>query len=341
MAANDPGLAQVAASAEDPHKDAVLESQTGTAVVTQDRLNAPDRFDPRFETSRWEIWSYYAYYVGNNGLTLFNFAPTAAQNLLSQHAETVGGQGNKIVYFAGANRTINSIILLCNGISFAIQIVVFLILGSYADFGSFRPNILIVLSLLAFGIGFGWVGVHTEADWQYGLGLYIVGLIAYQLCLTYWTAAFPGLARNTPHLRNAAEKFERGDCSREDYDQEDSMKRNQLSNTAFLVQSIAEIGILAVIVGILFGLHVNSSTAATNWGLSILIVFATGVWVLAAIPWFVLEKRRPGQDPGMHIILAGLWQLWRAANEIWQLKQSLYYLIGAYGRVRAFHPAKY
>lgn len=54
-----------------------------------------------------------------------------------------------LLRFAGSDRTINSIVLLSNGISFAIQIVVFLILGSYADFGSWRPNILIVLSLVA------------------------------------------------------------------------------------------------------------------------------------------------------------------------------------------------
>ena len=36
---------------------------------------APDQFNPAFETERKEIWSYYAYYIGNNGLTLFNFGP--------------------------------------------------------------------------------------------------------------------------------------------------------------------------------------------------------------------------------------------------------------------------
>jgi hypothetical protein len=88
---------------------------------------APDQFDPRWETDRWEIWSYYAYYIGNNGLTLFNFAPTAFQNLLSQ----ASGDSGKL-QFAGSERTINSIVLLSNGISFAIQIVVFLFLGSFA-----------------------------------------------------------------------------------------------------------------------------------------------------------------------------------------------------------------
>lgn len=170
--------------------------------------------------------------------------------------------------------------------------------------------------------------MHEQDQWQTGLGLYIVGLIAYQLCLTYWTAAFPGLARNTRELRLEAQKFEEGTVTREEYDFADSMKRNELSNVAFYIQSLGEIVILAVIVGIMFALRVNDSEERNNWGLSVLIAFATGVWLLVALPWFVLEKRRPGQEPGMNIVIAGLWQLWSAAKNIWQLRQSLFYLIG-------------
>ena len=141
---------------------------------------APDQFDPKWETDKFEIWSYYAYYIGNNGLTLFNFAPTAFQNLLYQAA----GDGTSL-FFAGRERTNNSIVLLSNGISFAIQIVVFLFLGSFADFGTWRPNILIALSLVAWGIGFGWLDVHDPSKWEIATGLYIVGLIAYQTTLTF------------------------------------------------------------------------------------------------------------------------------------------------------------
>ncbi|KAL9529753.1 Autophagy-related protein [Sphaerulina musiva] len=327
MASTDPSLAQVAATAEDPIKGAIYKDD-GELMEEEVRPVAPDQFDVRYETTKKEIWAWYGYYMGNNGLTLFNFAPTAAQNLLYQHAEAIGGPDNQIVHFAGSNRTINSVILLCNGISFAIQIVIFLVLGSYADFGTFRPNILIVLSLIAWGIGFGWLGVHTVDDWQIGLGLYVVGLIAYQLCLTYWTAAFPGLARNTPETREKARQYEDGEITRDEYDHADSMKRNELSNVAFIVQSVVEIFILVVIVGIMFGLDVNASVAKNNYGLSVLIAFASGVWILVALPWFFLEKRRPGQDPGMNIVIAGFWQLYRALTQIWQLRQSLMYLIG-------------
>ena len=43
------------------------------------------------------------------------------------------------------------------------------------DFGRFRPNILIVLSVVAFGIGFGWLGIHTADKWRVAVGMYIVG----------------------------------------------------------------------------------------------------------------------------------------------------------------------
>ena len=63
---------------------------------TPDGPKAPDHFEKRYETSKYEIWAYYAYFMGNSGLTLFNFAPTAFQNLLSQAAG-----GAKVLPFAG------------------------------------------------------------------------------------------------------------------------------------------------------------------------------------------------------------------------------------------------
>ncbi|RMJ28026.1 autophagy protein Atg22 [Aspergillus sp. HF37] len=326
---------------EDEHRRQIQDSAVNEDDGDKHPI-APDTFDEKYQTTKWEIWAYYAwvtnwllldvanmadsYYIGNNGLSLFteDFAPTAFQNLLNQAA---GADG--VLTFAGTNRTINSIVLLCNGISFAVQIVVFLAIGSFADFGNWRPNILIVLSVVAYAIGFAWLGVHVSDKWHAAAGLYIVGLIAYQTTLTFWTAAFPGLARNTAEMKTKGEAFAAGAVSREEYDYADSMKRSQLANVAFYVQSVGEIFILAVIVGIMFGLEVNKSQANNNWGLSVLIAFAAGVWLLVSLPWFLLEKRRPGQDPGRrNIAVAGLWQLYYAVRQVWKLKQSLIYLIG-------------
>jgi hypothetical protein len=36
----------------------------------------------RWTTTRFELWTYYLYYIGNNGLSGFNFGPSQFQNLL-------------------------------------------------------------------------------------------------------------------------------------------------------------------------------------------------------------------------------------------------------------------
>lgn len=118
--------------AEDARKGAELpiKNETGVAheiLTTSDHPIAPDQFDPKWETSKWEIYFYYAFYVGNCGLGNFNFGPSAAQNLLYQAAGDSG-----FIYFLGSVRTINSVILLANGISFAIQAVLLLGIGAYA-----------------------------------------------------------------------------------------------------------------------------------------------------------------------------------------------------------------
>lgn len=278
------------------------------------------------KTSKWEVWSWYAYYVGSNGLALFNFGPTAFQNLLDQAADSSSG----LLLFAGRRRDVNSIVLLANGFSFAIQALLFLIIGAYADFGTGRRWILVAWSIIAFGIGFGWLGVYDPSKWEIAAGLYIVGLIAYQLTLTYWTAAFPSLARNTVTLKESRVAYEAGDITLKELDHRDELERSRLSNVAFYIQSIGEVVILAIIVGIMFAVKVDASTSNNNWGLSVLIAFATACWLVLSIPWFFVEKKRPGMQipEGFNIITVGFWQLSEAFTQIWQLKQSLIFLAG-------------
>ncbi|KAK5072768.1 hypothetical protein LTS08_008249 [Lithohypha guttulata] len=319
--------AGIAASAE--YVDAEDSKNTDAQIVglsgDTDRPVAPDQFDPKHESTKKEIWSYYSYYIGNNGLTLFNFGPTSFQNLMYEAAGD-----SEILYFWGRDRTINSIVLLTNGVSFAIQVVLFLLLGALADYGRWRPWILVFWSVIAFAVGYAWLGVHTEDRWHAGVGLYMVGLIAYQMCITFWTAAFPGLARNTPEMRRKAEEYEAGEISRDEYDFHDMMQRNRISNVAFIAQSAGEIIILAILVGILFALNVNASQENNNWGLSVLIAYCNSWWILLAIPWFLFEKHRPGQPlpEGLNYVTVLPWTLWRAIVQIWELKQTLLYLVG-------------
>jgi MFS-type transporter involved in bile tolerance (Atg22 family) len=315
--------------AQEPHtvddeKKVIIDDQEGSGrgVVADEALLQPEAA----VTTRSEIWSYYAYYIGANGLSLFNFGPTAFQNLLAQAAPADTG----LLLFAGRERDVNSIVLLANGISFACQAVLFLCIGAYADFGTGRRWVLVFWSIVAFAIGFAWLDVHDPSKWKAAAALYVLGLISYQLTLTYWTAAFPALARNLPVMKEAREKLEEGSLSRREFAKQDEKERSRLSNVAFYVQSVGEVVILAIIVGIMFALHVNDGVQQNNWGLSVLIAFATACWVALSLPWFALEKTRPGLKVpvGMNLVSVGFWQLYEAMTKIWHLKQSLIYLIG-------------
>lgn len=67
-----------------------------------------------------------------------------------------------------------------------------------------------------------------------------------------------------------------------------------------------------------------------NWDLSVAIAYSTACWLALSIPWFVLEKKRPGISipPGLNIVTVGFWQLYEAGSQIWQLKQTVIFLIG-------------
>ena len=109
----------------------------------------------------------------------------------------------------------------------------------------------------------------------------------------------------------------------------DSMSRNRLSNISFTVCSAGEILLLAVMVGMLKGLRSDSSAEANTKAFSALIALSGGFWLICAIPWFLLERRRPGArlPPGVSLLTIGILQTWVALRECWKLKQTFLYLL--------------
>lgn len=131
-------------------------------------------------------------------------------------------------------------------------------------------------------------------------------------------------------MRRKAEELKAGSISRAEYDRIDSMSRSKMYNIPNYIVSPFQVSILAICVIILYRLDANESDAKSDWGVSVVIAFVSALGLAFALPWFVLEKRRPGQTPpaNMNIIRAGLWQWRQTASHIWRLKQTLLYLIG-------------
>ncbi|KAG8701865.1 hypothetical protein FRC09_005087 [Ceratobasidium sp. 395] len=266
--------------------------------VSQDLKHVEDIFDietdPKWQTTKKELWSYYLYYVGNNGLAGFNYGPSQFQNLLylagydqaqPPYSAPCEGDAVCVLPFMGKIRDVSSIVLITNGIAFAIQAVLFLIVGAWADYGSWRPNITIAFTIVAVAVSFAWLGVEDPAKWQAGVALYILGLITYQGALTFWTAAFPGLARSLPEMQESKRALDSGETTLAEHHTLDSLSRNRISNISFTICSAGEILLLAVMVGVLKGLHSDSSTEANTKAFSVLIALSGGFWLVCAIPW--------------------------------------------------------
>ncbi|PPQ64602.1 hypothetical protein CVT26_002000 [Gymnopilus dilepis] len=315
-------------SEEKAQDQAVAEEVTD---VSSDLQTARD-----WTTTHLELWSYYVYYIGNNGLSGFNFGPSQFQNLLflagydpAQGPGTACGSGDCVLPYLGGVRDINSIVLLTNGISFAIQAALLLFIGAWADYGCWRPNITIFFTLLAVAVSFAWLGVEDPSRWQAGVVLYILGSILAQCSLTFWTAAFPGLAHDLPEVRVSRIEVDAGTKSSGEHERFHSLARNRVSNISFAISSAGEILILAVMVGILKGVHAEQSTENNTKAFSVLIAFSGAVWLVCALPWFFFEKRRPGLDlpPGTTLWTIGFKQVYVAFRECLHLKQTFLYLI--------------
>nr|XP_019009024.1 uncharacterized protein I206_05664 [Kwoniella pini CBS 10737]OCF47805.1 hypothetical protein I206_05664 [Kwoniella pini CBS 10737] len=289
----------------------------------------------RKTTTRKEVWSWYLYYVGNSGLGPFNFAISAWQNLLYQagwdpafpRGTVACGDGGCNLIAYGRERSVNSIVLITNGLSFAFQAVIFLIVGSFADYGVWRPHITTAFTVLAWAVSFAWLGVETPSKWEAGTALYILGLIGYQGALTFWTAAFPGLARDLPEIKESEQQLATGETDQKSHDRKDMLARNRLANVSFLVCSVGELVVLAILAGILEGV-INDDPNSNTRALSIVCAYSAGVWILCAIPWLLFEQYRPGNQlpPHTSYFTVGLKQVYHAFRLCLRLKQTFIYL---------------
>ena len=62
------------------------------------------------------------------------------------------------------------------------------------------------------------------------MALYMIGFVTYGATLVFYAAVFPRLARNTPHAHKLREKYQTGEISAEEYEVEESLEKNRISN---------------------------------------------------------------------------------------------------------------
>lgn len=80
------------------------------------------------------------------------------------------------VFWGGGqkNKPYESVVLIGSGLLFLSQALVFIGIGSLADFGNWNPWVVRAFSVLSWAFEFGFLGVHTASKWRVAMALYII-----------------------------------------------------------------------------------------------------------------------------------------------------------------------
>ncbi|KXG46935.1 Major facilitator superfamily domain, general substrate transporter [Penicillium griseofulvum] len=311
--------------------DVNLTSQPHPTLEEYERLFGVD--EDSYEqptTTRKELWSYYLYYNGDNGVGPGSYSQALFQWALNGAGHQPGSNPPKactdssacVVPWAGGTRSVSSVVLIANGLCFTFMTVIFVWLGSAADYGTFGRWLLLALTVVCWALQYGMMSIRNPSQWPTAMGLYVVAYIAYGATLVFYAAVFPRLARYTPHVRKAREEdLREGKIDQEEYDAIESLERNHISNISTAHSNIGYLLTLVLNLSVLLPLQNNSFSN------NLALCLTNSYWVILGIWWFIFQQKRPGPKipKGSSYSTIGFKQIWLAIREIRSLPQTFLY----------------
>ena len=78
------------------------------------------------------------------------------------------------VFWNGGTKAYTSVVLIATGLTFVSQALVFIGVGSLADYGNWNPWVVRTFSALCWAFEFGFLGVTTADKWRTAMALYIL-----------------------------------------------------------------------------------------------------------------------------------------------------------------------
>ncbi|KAF5333244.1 hypothetical protein D9611_002776 [Ephemerocybe angulata] len=285
--------------------------------------------------TRRELWSYYLYYNGDNGVGPLGFSMTLFQSLANEagydpvrgpgfSCQADGASGQCVVPWAGGTKAVSSVVLIANGLSFAVMTLIFTTIGSAADYGTFGRWLLLVVTCICWAAQYASMSLTSPSRWGVAMALFMIGFISYGATLVFYAALFPRLARNTAHTRELLQRYNAGEITREEYELEESLEKNRISNISTTHSNIGYIATLCLNLTLLLPLKDNPKV--NNY----VLVLVNSYWVITGIWWFIFQQPRPGPPvpKGENYLTVGWKQIWIAIKQYRQLPNTFIYLFG-------------
>ncbi|KAH9062326.1 MFS general substrate transporter [Lactarius vividus] len=288
-------------------------------------------------TTRRELWCYYLFQFGNNALGPQGYSLTLFQGLATAAGyDPVRGPGSSclaprasrkcVLPWGSGTKEVNSIVLVANGLSFAVMTIVFATIGPAADYRTFGRWLLLVSTAICWGAQFASMALTSPSRWGAAMALYIISFASQGIVSSFFAAIFPQLARNTPHSRELRARHERGELSLEDYEKEKSIEKSKISSIGMACFFGGQVFALPLNLSLLLPLSDNPKV--DNY----VIVLSTGYWVLFGIWWFIFQQPRPGPKlpKGGSYLTAGWKQIFVALKQYKKLPNTFVYLFSTF-----------
>ncbi|ORY98152.1 autophagy-related protein 22-like protein [Syncephalastrum racemosum] len=228
-----------------------------------------------------------------------------------------------------ATISVESVMLLNNGLNALIQAIILTTIGSLADCGNNGSHMLLVITLIACAAQMAFLAFDDSASSYWGVPL-MVGLIfqvAYGASLVFYWALFPQLAVNEPEVRAARR------ARASDYDYIESITRNHISSISTAFSNIGFFLLSIILIGVTYAL-VNYYHMAWDdlpqYSLSIFSAVCGAYQLVFAVPWFVFQRHRPGPPlPSKANYWTYGWKkVGQALQEHRRLPQTFLFLLG-------------
>ncbi|KAJ6787529.1 hypothetical protein PWT90_02784 [Aphanocladium album] len=273
-------------------------------------------------TGKWEYIFFCIYYFSNNGAPIGGNGGALRQALTSQQFP------DKIVHWGGQHLNLNSFLLDITGILFAAQLVTLLTVGPYADYGNWRPWIMIIAQSILYICQFAMCGINKPGQWQAAQALYVVGSLAANIATAFYTATFPSLVHNLPKVLKSEQEVRDGVKSPEEHAELDSYERSKLYNLCNITGSALVVVFYAIAVGISAGVGFDTPQKLIR-SYNVLMGYFGALTVICTVPFFLVQKHRPGQQlpEGTSFWSVGFKQIWSAMKSAKELRQCLLYLL--------------
>ena len=258
---------------------------------------------------------------GATGVGLGNFGQALTQSLVQTRFPS------GFFVWGGQRTSTNSYLIDLGGIQFAVQLAVLLIIGPYADYGSWRPWLLIFWTVIGAISSLAFFGFTDASTWQAACALYVLGNLCVTVCASFYIAAFPTLIRDLPEVQESERQVIEGTKSPEDHAILDMLQRSKISNWSYIFSGLGSALSIVLSYAIVYGVGYQTPEQ-NNKVYSIITGYFGIIWIISSIPWFIIDQHRPGQKlpDNTSWLTVGPKQVWEGMKHVSRLKQTFLYI---------------